>query len=787
VSALADPFVRDTLACPTCLAAPLDRRDDPRIGDYLLCTACGGLYPISDGVPHLLDLEVLLRLPIDLLAVWHLTQQRAAPLYDMHDPGSCSLRTRDDVRTFQRFMGLAAKSVLDVGSGSSALPGYADGSEYYADGRGWLHFVGLDPLPPRGEPVFPIVVGIGERLPFRDGAFDSAILATSLDHALDVEVTLAEVRRVLRPDGEAYFWGMFETEERLGRPVAVPLPPRGSVRIARSDDPVAHYLALDARRRSLVQRFEQEDDRYAREIVDAYHFRHLDRDTTLRAFRRADFLLRDEQTYTSAAGDSHSFMRFVCGAPVAEELLGATDDLAAMRETLELLRAEVAELRQEGAESRALGALAWRKLVRAARIGRRVKYGLRLHQVAAVAAVAGASVTSKRATRRRGGTRILMLTISQLEWDPRIRKMARSLAEAGLETEILAQANGAKGTVELEPGVRRTGVERRAPLGTFFFYQDEYRRAARTRDFDFVHANDLTTLTAAYVIARERGVPLVYDAHELWTENVEFRGGDWVPMSPRTRWVATQWENFLLKHVDVFVTVGPSIAAHYARLGILRRPPLLVPNFPTLSLLDVDTRVPSIREACGLDEHHFVTLYLGGVSALRNIEGVIEAHAHLPTSHVFVVRGPGVETYADHCRALARRLGVEDRLFLLPPVPMDNIVAAAAGADAGIVMLRNICKNFYWFYPNKLFDYALAGLPIAVSEFPDVTKFVNDERCGVTFDPDSPHSIAEALRWLEEHRDEARAMGERARTSILQRHNWENGVKALVDAYGELA
>jgi glycosyltransferase involved in cell wall biosynthesis len=74
-----------------------------------------------------------------------------------------------------------------------------------------------------------------------------------------------------------------------------------------------------------------------------------------------------------------------------------------------------------------------------------------------------------------------------------------------------------------------------------------------------------------------------------------------------------------------------------------------------------------------------------------------------------------------------------------------------------------------------------------VSDFPDVRSFVVGERCGVTFDPDSPQSIAEALRWLGKHRDEARAMGARGRDSVLRDRNWETAAEGLVAAYAGLA
>ena len=128
------------------------------------------------------------------------------------------------------------------------------------------------------------------------------------------------------------------------------------------------------------------------------------------------------------------------------------------------------------------------------------------------------------------------------------------------------------------------------------------------------------------------GVPLIYDAHELWTENVQFDGGAWVPMSKRTRFVARLWERILLRRVDLLVTVGPSLGAEFGRRKGSAGRPLVVPNFPSLELLQTRAPTESIRKQCGLTASQFVTLYMGGVGPLRNIESVIEARKRLPTT-----------------------------------------------------------------------------------------------------------------------------------------------------------
>lgn len=85
-------------------------------------------------------------------------------------------------------------SVLDVGCddphiGASLLPA---GTRY----------VGLDPFCRRAEPFR--LVGVGEYLPFKDGAVDNVLFNTSLDHILDWRRALEEANRVLVPGGRLY-------------------------------------------------------------------------------------------------------------------------------------------------------------------------------------------------------------------------------------------------------------------------------------------------------------------------------------------------------------------------------------------------------------------------------------------------------------------------------------------------------------------------------------------------------------------------------------------------------
>ena len=814
--------MQQVLACPACLEQ-LNAVHDKRIGDFLFCCNCGGVYPVRHGVPHLIDLRAVLRLSDESLAIWHITQQRAVALYQTNDLASCSLGTREDVQIFRQFLHLRNKIVLDVGSGSFMLPGYVEA-------MGFKDYVGIDPIPALNAPNFPLLVGLAEMLPFRNDTFDTVILATTLDHVLDINGTVMEIRRVLQPDGEVYFWGaLFYDPAVLGQAVHSLLFPRmfGSSPIE-PEHAVSTYLRTQAAYEAAVQRIEANRATYEPLLVDQYHFRHLTREALLDAFGMVDLWPADETRISRTALEETTCIHFVKRPPsywLHRYSIALRQEAHDIRQQVQAVQREVRETRQviqdigpERIQAAIEAALMLRAFLSPLRRFKRflrwlsqpllsplrwfvqflhwVRSILRLtRQALFVATISVPALFSWRKRLTGHGRRVLMLTISQIDIDPRINKVARTLADNEYEVDVLCYQNQAGITTVQEeivqPGVCYVRVPRDPKwqgqrLG--FFYQEPFRRVGLRRSYDYVHANDLTTLLVGWILARVRTVPLVYDAHEMWSENVAYNGQEWVPMPDWVRTLARYYEGFLVRYVDLFLTVSHSIRAEYQRRYKLRWPPCLLANYPELTLVNNNRsqKAPSIRELCGLSANRFVTLYLGGVNPLRNIENVVKAHTHLPEACVFVIRGPGIDYYRPQFEALAQELGLAQRIFCLPPVPMGDVIAGAAGADCGIVMLRNICKNFYWFYPNKFFEYMLAGLPVAVSNFPDVMTHVEKEKCGVVFDPDSPRSIAEAIQWLYEHPEAARAMGHRGQEGVFREYNWEAATQSLLDEYSKL-
>jgi SAM-dependent methyltransferase len=131
---------------------------------------------------------------------WAKLFENARVEYESRPVTSLSVQGNPGSSAFAKFALLYAHgSVLDVGCGPQGLPVYLAGLRVD-------RIVGVDPLPGSDARDFEFFQSYGEFLPWPDGEFDVVISATSLDHAISLDMTLREIKRVLRPGGYFLTW-----------------------------------------------------------------------------------------------------------------------------------------------------------------------------------------------------------------------------------------------------------------------------------------------------------------------------------------------------------------------------------------------------------------------------------------------------------------------------------------------------------------------------------------------------------------------------------------------------
>jgi SAM-dependent methyltransferase len=161
--------------------------------------------------PYLLNekLDALRALHPAAYDVWIKTFEEGRRCYEVDPLKNLSVQGHQEAELFRAFIAPYMKgSVLDVGCGPQELPVYLLGFEVE-------RLAGLDPLFGSEKRRMEFCQGFAEFLPWEDAQFDVVIFATSLDHVLCVDKTLAEVHRVLRPGGVCMVWaGLVEGSAR---------------------------------------------------------------------------------------------------------------------------------------------------------------------------------------------------------------------------------------------------------------------------------------------------------------------------------------------------------------------------------------------------------------------------------------------------------------------------------------------------------------------------------------------------------------------------------------------
>jgi glycosyltransferase involved in cell wall biosynthesis len=349
-----------------------------------------------------------------------------------------------------------------------------------------------------------------------------------------------------------------------------------------------------------------------------------------------------------------------------------------------------------------------------------------------------------------GTPTIAMLVITDLTVDPRVQRGAKALARRGFRVQIICPSWTRSTDIRLDWGenVSFRILPPRRDLYVFpWLWDPALYQAARDSGAWAYHCHDLTTCVIGLAAATRTGAQCVCDFHEWYSENVT-----WSALARRFRrhpWHKRRLfrfaERLVLRYASAVIIVCESLAELLAREFGSSRPIHVVRNIPRFQ--SAESASTDLRASLGLLDDSFILLYQGSVGPSRYLEPIIEALAHVPEA-VFVIRGPGTDQWRGHYRRVAIQAGVGDRVICLPPVSSDRVTVEAASADAGIWTLEDLCLNFRHALPNKVFEYLAAGLPILVSDYPETRRIVHDYDVGACFDPDSPRSIAQAIRSL---------------------------------------
>jgi glycosyltransferase involved in cell wall biosynthesis len=386
-------------------------------------------------------------------------------------------------------------------------------------------------------------------------------------------------------------------------------------------------------------------------------------------------------------------------------------------------------------------------------------------------------------------------------WAALLRRTRLDRAQAARQVQLETKLQGFSYRVRLLPRRARTVAQQRRHQVTTVLYKISNRSAREKRGGgswrrdlpeqhkfeaalgslidhlqpELIHAHDIFHLgVAARAKARAQAaghdVRLVYDAQE-------FIAG--LPSDQRRRAAFSDLEAEYIAYVDAVLTVSQSLGDLLNERYKVR--PSIVMNAP-----DTRTAVETepVRNVAAVPINASLLIYVGGLAPHRGAETLLEAMNHLPrgTHLVFVTNSTG--GYVNQLADLSVDKGIGSLVHFAPFVEPEAVVSYISSADVSVIPLSREVLNYEVALPNKLFQSLHAGVPVAVSDNPEMARFVRQHELGEVFEGGNARSLANAVSRVLASSDVYRKRLKAPH--LLTEFSWERQAEKLIAVYESL-
>jgi glycosyltransferase involved in cell wall biosynthesis len=153
-----------------------------------------------------------------------------------------------------------------------------------------------------------------------------------------------------------------------------------------------------------------------------------------------------------------------------------------------------------------------------------------------------------------------------------------------------------------------------------------------------------------------------------------------------------------------------------------------------------------------------VVIYAGAHGLSNDLGILLEAAQILKSERKirFVMIGDGKEKAKLMQRAAEMNLS---NVSFLPPQAKQDMPEVLGAADAGLAILKPL-ELYQTTYPNKVFDYMAAGIPVILAIDGVIRQVVEAAGCGVFVQPGDPGALVAVIKELARNPERARRMGQ---------------------------
>ena len=350
---------------------------------------------------------------------------------------------------------------------------------------------------------------------------------------------------------------------------------------------------------------------------------------------------------------------------------------------------------------------------------------------------------------------ICMLAYSFYESDNRIMRYADALAQRGDIIDVIALKSQDTSSYEKIKNVNVYRIQKRTinekhkitylyRLTAFLLRSLLFiSRRHFESPYDLIHVHSVPDFEVfAALLPKLRGAKIILDIHDIVPEFYasKFSGGK----DSLFFKALVKIEQLSIKFSDHVIISNHLWHNTLINRSVKKYKCTTIMNYPDESIF---FKRPRTRE-----DNKFIMLYPGTLGWHQGLDIAIKAFARIkdraPQAE-FHIYGRGTET--DNLEKLIVDLNLTDRVFIMDPMPIDQIAEVMANADLGVIPKKNDPFGGEAF-STKTLEFMSLGIPITLSKTKIDQYYFNDSVVKF-FMPDNVDDLAKCMLTMIENRE----------------------------------
>jgi glycosyltransferase involved in cell wall biosynthesis len=357
---------------------------------------------------------------------------------------------------------------------------------------------------------------------------------------------------------------------------------------------------------------------------------------------------------------------------------------------------------------------------------------------------------------------IVLTVTSDPNYDQRMIRICTSLHNAGYEVTLVGRERPSSKPL-IERPFKQVRLKQRIDQGKLFYliYNLKLLFYLLFKKMDAICAIDLDTILPVYYASKLRGIPRVYDAHELFCEIEEVVSRP----SIQKMWYAI--EKHTVPHFKYGYTVNKSYVDEYRKMygveyAIVRNATILKP-----------LTIPEKPER--------YILYQGAVNHGRCFPELIAAMKDVDAK--LIICGEG--NFYVRAQQLVKEQGLKDKVIFKGYVPPAELPQYTLNAYIGITLFVATSRSNELSLANRFFDYMHHGVPQLCMNYPEYKNINREYEVAELIDNVEPANIAAALNKLLTDEEYYKKLQQNC-LQAREVYCWQQEEKRLLEVYQRL-